>query len=265
MAGKNSPSKEKTPDEPQSENDEEGDEEEYEIEEILDVDPEAFDGEKTGYWVKWKNYDDKFNTWVSEEDAGNAQELIDEFWRKRREEKAKDPKKKRSRPSNGDSASARGSAKRSRKQSTAMDEDDEEEVDTQPKKARSTSTKATTKSTTTNAARKSTAKQQSPSEAAVDILEISHVVQYKDLKNWDKVVEEITTVERDVESQQLYIFFTLQVLPYLHFPLLTLCPAFYDRNTGERVRAESSECRYKFPQKLIDFYESHLKWTETEA
>ncbi len=144
----------------------------------------------------------------------NAQELIDEFWRKRREEKAK----KRSRPSNGDSASAKGSStKRARKQSLAMDEDDEEEEETQPKKARSASTKATTKSISTNAARKSTAKQQSPSEAVVDILEIGHVIQYKDLKNWDKVVEEITTVERDSESRELYIFFTLHVLSLYAF------------------------------------------------
>ncbi len=46
MAGKKSPSKEKTPDEHQSENDgeEEEEEEEYEIEEILDVNPDAFEG-----------------------------------------------------------------------------------------------------------------------------------------------------------------------------------------------------------------------------
>ena len=52
------------------------DHEEYEIERILDSNQER---KKKFYLVKWTGYSDKFNSWVSEEDLGNAKELVDAF------------------------------------------------------------------------------------------------------------------------------------------------------------------------------------------
>ena len=52
------------------------DHEEYEIERILDSKQKR---KKKFYLVKWTGYSDKFNSWVFEEDLGNAKELVDAF------------------------------------------------------------------------------------------------------------------------------------------------------------------------------------------
>ncbi|KAG6884184.1 hypothetical protein C0993_000559 [Termitomyces sp. T159_Od127] len=64
-------------------NDEEfrdGEEEEYEIEEILNAKKGYFPDGRMGYFVKWKGFNSSENSWVDEHDAGNAKALIEEFW-----------------------------------------------------------------------------------------------------------------------------------------------------------------------------------------
>ena len=55
-----------------------GEEEQYEVEQILD---ERNHGrwKKKQYLVKWKGYPDSDNQWLDAKDMGNAQELIAEF------------------------------------------------------------------------------------------------------------------------------------------------------------------------------------------
>ncbi|KAJ7065949.1 hypothetical protein B0H15DRAFT_958445 [Mycena belliarum] len=62
---------------PADRDDEEGDE--YEIEAILDARKDTATN-RLGYLVKWKNYSDTHNSWVDEEDAVNAPDLIKAFW-----------------------------------------------------------------------------------------------------------------------------------------------------------------------------------------
>jgi hypothetical protein len=61
------------------------DDDEWEVEEVKD---ETLIKRKTSYLVKWKDWPAEYNTWVPEEDMGNAQRAIRAF-RKAREAKIK--------------------------------------------------------------------------------------------------------------------------------------------------------------------------------
>ncbi|KAE8235205.1 hypothetical protein A4X13_0g9578 [Tilletia indica] len=54
--------------------------EEYEIEQVLDCDYERFEQRKWAYLVSWKGYRPEDNSWVREDDAENASEMLEEFW-----------------------------------------------------------------------------------------------------------------------------------------------------------------------------------------
>ncbi|KAJ2929473.1 hypothetical protein H1R20_g7627, partial [Candolleomyces eurysporus] len=97
----NQPSKEKTTTDPESEGEDEEREEEYEIEAIIDAKRGVFAEGRIGYLVKWKGYDSKDNSWVDEKDIGNAEELVDEFWKKHPKKQANVTAKKKSRQSTG--------------------------------------------------------------------------------------------------------------------------------------------------------------------
>ncbi len=62
------------------------DEEEFEIEEVLDSQPRTIRGRKgkksqkaMDYFVKWKGWMWEHNSWVRDQEMGNAQEAIDEY------------------------------------------------------------------------------------------------------------------------------------------------------------------------------------------
>ncbi len=62
------------------------DEEEFEIEEVLDSQPRTLRGRKgkksrkaMDYFVKWKGWTQEHNSWVRDEEMGNAQEAIEEY------------------------------------------------------------------------------------------------------------------------------------------------------------------------------------------
>ncbi len=61
-------------------------EEEFEIEEVLDSRPRTIRGRKgqksrkaTDYFVKWKGWTREHNSWVRDQEMGNAQEVIEEY------------------------------------------------------------------------------------------------------------------------------------------------------------------------------------------
>ncbi|KAH8114005.1 hypothetical protein DFH11DRAFT_1877815 [Phellopilus nigrolimitatus] len=60
---------------------EDEEEEEYEIEAVIDAKRGGSKHGEYDYLVKWKGYDSKYNSWVSEKDAGNAKDLIDEYFK----------------------------------------------------------------------------------------------------------------------------------------------------------------------------------------
>ncbi len=62
------------------------DEEEFKIEEVLDSQPRTLRGRKgkkpskaMDYFVKWKGWTREHNSWVRDEEMGNAQEAIEEY------------------------------------------------------------------------------------------------------------------------------------------------------------------------------------------
>jgi len=61
---------------------------------------------------------------------------------------------------------------------------------------------------------------------------------YKTEKSWEDVVKNISTVER--VGDNLVVYFELE--------------------SGELIRESSKLCAQRFPMKLIEFYESHLRW-----
>ncbi|KAF8166556.1 hypothetical protein K438DRAFT_1616598 [Mycena galopus ATCC 62051] len=208
--------------------DEEDGDEEYEIEAILDAKKGQFGKNKMGYFVKWKGYGPEHNSWVAEDDAGNATELIKAF-----NEKKKSPKKalepKRSRKSMGDDVSdADGSAsaakKRGRK-SVSEKPADKEDDERPTKKPRKTAEKKTDAPKTTSA-------EPLPDE------EVGTMEEHMQAPTWDQLIKKIDTVERVDDT--LFVYFTL--------------------NGGERIREDSKICADKFPKMLIEFYESNLRW-----
>ena len=237
---------------------EEEEEEEYEIEKILDAKRDKFGPGRTGYFVSWKGYGPADNSWVSEEDASNAQDLISNFWKDRKEKESKEAAKKdsasaKTRPGKAISSKASTSRARSTRKSEAAESDaggESASVAPAPKK-RGRSSKAAAKSAsvdveseddqedTQTKRQKRADSVRTESELAEEDFKIGNMKKYMHLKSWEHLVKQVETVERPKEGP-IMVFFTL--------------------NSGERIREESSICGEKFPKSMLRFYESNLRW-----
>ncbi|KAH9857246.1 hypothetical protein C2E23DRAFT_807144 [Lenzites betulinus] len=227
-----------------SEDDEE-DEEEFEIEAILDAKHGAFPEGRVGYLVKWKNYGEEHNSWVDENDAQGAKVLINEFWKKNKKNPRKSepkpkptPKPSKSSVKTVDSDAEEPAPKKRGRTSKAASareasEDEDEPVPKQKKPRKSTGSAAK------NGKRKSNADaMDEDDDTYVDMRK------WKDATSWEHLVESIDTVER-TESGDLFVYFTLK--------------------GGKGHGREKSElCKKKMPYKLIEFYESNLRWKPNE-
>ncbi|PPQ69488.1 hypothetical protein CVT26_002834 [Gymnopilus dilepis] len=192
-------------------------ESEYEIEEVLDARRGFFPEGRMGYYVKWKGYGPEDNSWVDEKDIENAQDLVNEFWRKNPQKKKatstagrksvdkKSPKKPRKSAATDDTSDAGESAtkKRGRKSSThkveSEDEMDVDEDEKPPKKAKkdpALASKANSKKANTT----------TPEEPEI---RVGNMKKYMGMPSWEGLVKTIDTVERDEETGELRIFFTL--------------------------------------------------------
>ncbi|KAH7885767.1 hypothetical protein F5I97DRAFT_1809283 [Phlebopus sp. FC_14] len=188
-------------------------EEEYEIEEIIDAKKGQFPHGRFGYFVKWKGYGPEHNSWVDEDDAGNAQELIDQFWSKRKKQK---PGPRKSEPT-----------KTKTKRET--DQDEIEEADEDEARAKKKPRKS-------NGVRRK-AKEESDEDEEDKCGDMS---KHMSIPSWENLIETVDTVERD-DKGDLLVYFKL-------------------KNDKVRRRENSRVCSEKFPQKLILFYESNLRW-----
>lgn len=235
---------------PASENEEapgeEGDEqdEEYEIEDVIESQKGYFDDGKYGYFVKWKGYPSEDNSWVHEDDAANAQDLITKYWENKRKaskggpRKSTDagklksgrksaiaedtreptpPAKKRSRPKKADQ-------EQSEREQDASSDDDDARAKKKPRKSQGTSAKKVTK-------------QLAEDE---EVVTFGSMKKHMTIASWENLVETIDTIERGEEGD-LYVYFKI-------------------KHSDERMRENSRLCAHKFPQKLIKFYESNLRW-----
>ncbi|KAI6149173.1 hypothetical protein BKA82DRAFT_3976949 [Pisolithus tinctorius] len=204
-------------------------EEEYEIEAILDAKKGQFPGGRMGYLVKWKNYGEEHNSWVDEDDAGNALELIQDFWARRRRNK---PGPRKSEPIKSKPRNV--AAKPSRK-SLVQDSSPEAEGASK-KRADDEEPRAKKK------ARKSegTSRKAAEKPESVEEEPIGNMKKHMQVSSWEHLVESVDTVERNSDGD-LFVYFTLYASNFL-------------------VRENSRVCAEKFPQKLIKFYESNLRW-----
>ncbi|KAA1468909.1 hypothetical protein DENSPDRAFT_834397 [Dentipellis sp. KUC8613] len=229
----------------------EGSEEEaeYEIESIIEAKRGIFGKGIMGYLVSWKGFGPEDNSWVREEDAGNAKDLIEEYWAKtRKAKKASETKPKAPRTSTArasspvaESASTTKKRGRGRPSKTKRDSDEEEE---------DTSVRARKKSRQSNGGSRA-AKADSPAPEESDAgdaipkhVHPSEIKKYSDMTSWERLVEKVETVEKG-ENDSLIVYFKMRDL--------------------EPCVEPSSLCAKKFPQKLIQFYESSLRWKEAEA
>ncbi|KAF9564226.1 hypothetical protein CPC08DRAFT_705400 [Agrocybe pediades] len=228
---------------------------EYEIEEVLNASRKHFPEGRMGYLVKWKGYGPEENSWVEERDAGNASALIEEFWRKNPQKKrypagrkSVDNKKtaKKGRTSSvqkDDSEVEDGSTTKKRsRQSTSRkpDPESEDEMDVDEpaekpaKKARKSSTQVSSKANLRNKGTESPEIQEKP---------IGNMKKFEHMNNWEGLIKTIDTVEQGDEG--LMVYFTL--------------------HSGEAVVEKNEKCKERFPQKLLSFYESNLRWRSVDA
>ncbi|KAK0543690.1 hypothetical protein OC846_006102 [Tilletia horrida] len=221
-----------------------GSDEEYEIEQVLDCDYERFEQGKWAYLVSWKGYGPDDNSWVREEDAENAQEMLDEFWEHNSSKReaveraiaAKKAKaaasKKRSRASGSRGSMERdvsSSQKRARQGSSSRDQRAIEVDDFDDEEDEAAATAAAQREDPI--ARKKKKDMEAKRRLAA-------------VGDWDPLVERVETVERN-ESGELVVFLTF--------------------NTGEQLAYQSDVCRTRCPQALIKFYEQHLRFRDSSG
>ncbi|TEB29133.1 hypothetical protein FA13DRAFT_691820 [Coprinellus micaceus] len=163
------------------------------------------------------------------------EDLVAEFWKThpKKGQQLSSAKKKGRQSSAAESVSAAGT-KRGRK-SIAKEESDDD-VDETPSTTRA-SKKA--KRGANNAKSASAARSVSP-EIGTNLQTMPD--NYSHLEVWDPVVKVVDTVERDGED--LYVYFTL--------------------HDGRQVKEANATARLRLPQKLLDFYESNLRWRAAE-
>ncbi|KAI0064065.1 hypothetical protein BV25DRAFT_1823570 [Artomyces pyxidatus] len=233
---------------------EEDDEPEYEIEAILDAKIGAFGSGKLGYFVKWKGFPDEENSWVNEADAENAKDLITEYWAKRPKKTGRKsdikPKAKGSRKSAADESSEaeatppptkkRGRGRPSKSAREDSDDEEEEEEKTTKKKGRKSNGAAPSKKAKTTSPAASD-NESSPPNA----LRPSTIKKYKDIASWEDLVVRIDTVEKSADD--------------------TLLVYFAIKGNDKPCRETSGLAAEKFPKKLIEFYESNLRWKASES
>jgi chromobox protein 1 len=81
---------------------------------------------------------------------------------------------------------------------------------------------------------------------------------YKDVGDWEDLVENVDTIERGSEGD-LKVYMTMWV-PISPLPAVDDQAVLTGRTGGEKV-AQSTEVAYRrCPQKILKFYEAHLKW-----
>ncbi|KAJ7838875.1 hypothetical protein B0H13DRAFT_1911532 [Mycena leptocephala] len=173
--------------------DADGGDSEYEIEAILEAKKDkvasALWFNKFQYFVKWMGYGREHNSWVGQDDAAGASELITKFWKDREK---KSPKKA---PDSAPSASVTKKRGRNSPSEKPADKDDNDRF---AKKQRKTTGKQTVLPATLYA-------EASPEDKE----EIGTMAEHMHVANWDHLIEAIETVER--VDQTLLVYFTLYV------------------------------------------------------
>ncbi|KAG5643804.1 hypothetical protein DXG03_009627 [Asterophora parasitica] len=225
-AGKKSKKASEEPMEVDNEDEEEASEdegeEEYEIEAILDAKRGSFPEGRIGYFVKWKGYDETENSWVDENDAGNADALIKEYWKQTKARQAKTPAKAPAKPRKSAASASASVAEPSTKKRGRK---------SLPAPASSASARDETDVTEVRAAKKAkkngTAKAKSDGEE--EEAHFTNMAAYMAIPSWEHLVSNVDTIERNIDGT-LSIYFKLV--------------------DGQLIKEDSKLCAERFPQKV---------------
>ncbi|TFY72448.1 hypothetical protein EVG20_g555 [Dentipellis fragilis] len=229
----------------------EEEESEYEIESIIDAKRGIFGKGVIGYFVSWKGFGPEDNSWVKEEDAGNAKDLITEYWAKARKAKkasetkpVKAPRTSTAKGSSPAAESASTAKKRGRGRPSKSKRDSEEEEEDTSARARKKSRQSNGNGSTRAGKAESPALEESEAEDGIPKhVHPSEIKKYSDMTSWERLVEKVETVEKGADDS-LLVYFKMRDL--------------------EPCVEPSSICAKKFPHKLIQFYEGALRWKDAE-
>jgi len=222
---------------------------------------------KPGRWaffVKWKGYGTGENSWVDEPDF-LAKEMIEQYWEDHPEIPG-NPKKAKQRKSNASStgrtsvgkprkslpdaeASETEIVKPTKRKSSSKKESEEVEaldVDEEEAPPKKKSKAAANKKATPPSNDKENGYFSAEEEAPKDDLaghSSNAMDKYKSKKNWAPLIGTIQTVERTDDGALMVYFTTVE---------------------GARAISDSRQLAEKAPQKLIEFYETNLRWRGVE-
>ncbi|KAG9123334.1 hypothetical protein FRC07_015074 [Ceratobasidium sp. 392] len=213
---------------------EEEDEEGYEVESILNAKYAYNKRGKWSYFVHWKGYGSEEDMWIDEDDAGGAEELIQEWHEKNdmpRDGKGK--KKPAAKKPRGSAAAATKDKKRKASSTDGMEVDSPEAEEPPAKKPAKRSTKPAPASPEPEPEPEA-----SDADAEGDV-EFAAMDEFMTKANWEKVIKSIETVEGGNGE-----------------PLVALIT----RKDGLKSKCETAILAERCPQLLIEFYERHLKW-----
>ncbi|KAH8110994.1 hypothetical protein DFH11DRAFT_1690493 [Phellopilus nigrolimitatus] len=258
---KSNPTRRKDEEDGENGDEEDEEEEEYEIEAIIDAKRGAFKPGEYGYLVKWKGYDSKHNSWVSEKDAGNAKELIDDYFKRKQKSTSASKPPQRGRASmsaKASSISAKATSKEKSKGASPAVESTSASVVKRGRgkgRGKAAASASASEASEDEDAQKTKKKKRvngsmngtGASKREMEGHDERKYTTMKDLnmsalKNWESHVKQVTTVERVGEGLMIY----------------------FETTDNKYVREPSSTCAKRFPQKLIQFYESHLRWKLAE-
>ncbi|GAB1518131.1 chromo shadow domain protein [Rhizoctonia solani] len=204
---------------------EDDEEEGYEVEAILDAKWQYNKRGKWSYFVRWKGYGPEDDLWIDEEDAGGAEDLVKEYHEANN--LPRDGKGKKGPVKKGRPSAT---AQKKRKASVEeMDVDEEEAPKKQTKRGRPSKNKEPEP--------KSDEEEEEPEFASMD--------DYMKKAKWNDLIKEIETVENTGEADGELV-------------------ALVTRADGQKARVITTVLAERCPQKLIAFYETHLKWRPTE-
>ncbi|KAG9045767.1 hypothetical protein FS837_005688 [Tulasnella sp. UAMH 9824] len=235
------------------------DEEEYEIEAILDCKKGMFAPNRWAFFVSWKGYGSDDNSWVDEPDFF-AKDMIEKWWLAHPNIKGNPLAGKKAKGRKSETTSSSSKVK-PRKASTEEEEDPKsstkrksgtdstskkrasEEVDVTPEVPSEEDERPKKKSRTKK-------KEESPppqngffDDAAENSDLGEHVMdamaEHMGKKSWEKLIKSIETVEKQEDGILL---------------------VYYSSTDGIRAISNSKILAEKAPQKLIAFYENHLRW-----
>ncbi|EST04973.2 Chromo shadow domain protein [Kalmanozyma brasiliensis GHG001] len=264
------------------EDEEEGDEEEeFEVEAIrAHRRSKDTDSWKCEYLVKWKGWPEEDNTWEPEKNlVEGGQTLVDDYWKdqpsKSQPKKFEQIRKRKSQHDVEDDEdedeesaeedikpSSRGKAKKSGRASAASSKH------SSPAKKPRTSTssrRAPPTSDTDEGEDNSDDPNPAGQRKAIERVRQRYLNMYQQKDDWENRVESILNMQRDPKDSRLQSYVQFGPHPQWISTMEEMFPGTSDNDgKGPRLWVDNDICNDKCPQKVIEFYEDHVRFTNPQ-